>query len=217
MIVQIYEVTTPTEAKALAKLSVDHVGVLVGKGEYPREVSYKQAHKIFRALPKEAKAVALTLSSNLTEIARLVEEVKPDILHLGALPEDLSPADATTLKRQFPHLKVMRAIPVLDGKSVALAKTYECVADFLLLDTYSQQTGLVGATGKTHNWEISKKIVDAVKVPVILAGGLGPENVAEAIRKVKPAGVDSKTKTDISGTHRKDLQKVKQFVEIAKL
>ncbi len=53
-------------------------------------------------------------------------------------------------------------------------------------------------------------------MPVILAGGLGPANVAEAIRAVRPAGVDSKTKTDISGSHAKDLARVRAFHEAAK-
>lgn len=65
MIVQIYEVTNPAEAKKLAKLGVDHIGVLVGKGRYPREMNYKETDKIFKAIPKEAKKVALTLSSDL--------------------------------------------------------------------------------------------------------------------------------------------------------
>jgi phosphoribosylanthranilate isomerase len=61
------------------------------------------------------------------------------------------------------------------------------------------------------------KIVNSVSIPVIIAGGLGPDNVVEAIRRVRPAGVDSKTKTDKDdGSHTKDLQKVKQFVTRAK-
>ena len=65
---------------------------------------------------------------------------------------------------------------------------------------------------------MSRRIVESVAVPAILAGGLGPENVREAIRAVSPAGVDSKTKTDRGdGTHAKDLAKVRAFVEAAKV
>jgi phosphoribosylanthranilate isomerase len=63
---------------------------------------------------------------------------------------------------------------------------------------------------------VSRKIVESVTIPVILAGGLGPDNVAEAISCVKPFGVDSKTKTDKTGSHEKDIEKVKEFVRIAK-
>jgi len=55
-----------------------------------------------------------------------------------------------------------------------------------------------------------------VHIPVFLAGGLGPENVAEAVRSVRPAGVDSKTKTDMAGTHMKDLDRVRLFHQAAR-
>jgi len=216
MIVQIYEVSTSSEAKNLVKLGVDHIGVLVGKGKYSRELNYIKTKKIFRILPKKIKKVALSLSHSLKEIIELVKETKPDILHLGTLPQNLLPKDLKKLKQKFPDLKIMRSIPVIGEESIKLAKKYDGVADYLLLDTYKKRDSQVGATGKVHNWEISRKIVDSVKIPVILAGGLGPDNVAEAIRKVKPAGVDSKTATDKIGSHRKDLKKVKEFVKIVK-
>jgi len=87
----------------------------------------------------------------------------------------------------------------------------------LLLDSHRPGDTQIGALGVTHSWELDRKIVDSVDVPVIVAGGLGPDNVVEAIRKIQPAGVDSKTKTDkIDGSHTKDLDKVRQFVALAK-
>jgi phosphoribosylanthranilate isomerase len=69
----------------------------------------------------------------------------------------------------------------------------------------------------THDWRIDKKIVETTHAPVIIAGGLGPDNVIDAVKAVRPAGVDSKTKTDKDdGSHTKDLQRVKQFVARAK-
>lgn len=69
----------------------------------------------------------------------------------------------------------------------------------------------------THNWDLDRRIVESVRIPAIIAGGLGPENVQEAIRVVRPAGVDSKTKTDRNdGTHTKDLKKVSAFVKAAR-
>jgi phosphoribosylanthranilate isomerase len=97
-----------------------------------------------------------------------------------------------------------------------LAISFCEVSDFLLLDTYDSEKINFGCTGKVHNWKISKRIVEATSIPIILAGGLSPENVASAIKMVQPAGVDSKTKTDIPGSHRKDIQAVKEFVSISK-
>ena len=73
----------------------------------------------------------------------------------------------------------------------------------------------IGALGITHDWAISRRVAELMKTPVILAGGLGPDNVADAIRAVRPAGVDSKTKTDRDGSHQKDLGRVRRFQEAA--
>jgi phosphoribosylanthranilate isomerase len=76
----------------------------------------------------------------------------------------------------------------------------------------------IGALGITHSWELDRKIVERVRIPAIIAGGLGPDNVADAISVVHPAGVDSKTKTDKrDGSHAKDLEKVRQFLNLARL
>jgi phosphoribosylanthranilate isomerase len=212
MLVQIYEIASPAEARAVAAAGVDHVGVLVGAGEFPRERPIAEACATFAALPAGAKRVALSLSGDLEAIARIVAETAPDIIHLGAAPERVSLADARELRRRFPAVPLMRSIPVVDEASVALAKSYAGVADFLLLDSHDPADKQIGALGRTHDWRISRRIVEEVRVPAILAGGLGPDNVAAAIRAVRPAGVDSKTKTDRAGGHAKDLEKVAAFV-----
>ena len=85
----------------------------------------------------------------------------------------------------------------------------------LLLDSHRPGDVQIGALGVTHSWETDRKIIENVRIP---AGGLGPDNVAAAIRAVRPAGVDSKTKTDKDdGSHTKDLQKVRDFVAKAKV
>lgn len=213
MIVQIYEVSNSAEAKKLAEIGVDHIGVLVGKGKYPRELSIEKAEIIFQSVPLSAKKVVLSLSNDLEKISEIVEKLNLDILHLGISEEILPITKVKEIRKKYPQLKIMRAIAVIDEKSIKLAKEYEKVVDYLLLDTYKSQ---LGATGKIHNWDISRKIVETVKIPVILAGGLGSDNVVEAINKVKPAGVDSKTKTDKINSHEKDIDKVKEFVKIAK-
>jgi len=213
MIVQIYEVGNPNEARELAEIGVDHIGVLVGKGKYPRELPIKKARVIFQSLPPDIKKIVLSLSNDLEEISKIIVELNPDILHLGINEKNLPLSKVKDLKEKHPNLKIMRTIAVIDRESIRLAKEYEGIVDYLLLDTQKAQ---LGATGEIHDWDISKEIVNSVKIPVILAGGLGVDNVAEAIREVKPAGVDSKTKTDKIGSHEKDIEKVKEFVKIAK-
>jgi len=112
---------------------------------------------------------------------------------------------------------VMRSIPVFDDKSIAVARGYDGIADVLLLDSHRPGDVQIGALGVTHSWDIDRRIVESVGIPVIVAGGLGPDNVIDAITAVRPMGVDSKTKTDKDdGSHTKDLQKVKRFVVRAK-
>ena len=212
MIVQIYEVSNPKQAKELKKLGVNYIGVLVGKGDYARELSFDKTRAIFNVLSKETKKVALSLSSNLDGVLEVIEQANPDIIHIATLPENINPSDIKTIRQKFPHVKVMRTIPVVDEESIDLAKEYDKIADYLLLDSHKKDDSQIGATGQTHDWGISKKIVESVKIPVILAGGLGPDNVDEAIKIVKPAGVDSKTKTDRTDGKGKDLEKVKEFV-----
>ena len=217
MLIQIYEISNPIEAQRILELGVDHAGVLVGNGSFPREININDAHSILAVIPANSKKLVLTLSGDLQEIEIIVERLHPDILHLGAFPDGISPETVTLLKQKFPFLKIMRSIPVTDDKSVRMAIAYDQIADFLLLDSYKEGDKQIGATGMTHNWKISRAIVDAVRIPVILAGGLGPENVAEAIRQVRPAGVDSKSRTDKDGSHEKDMEKVKKFVQAVRM
>lgn len=217
MIVQIYEVSTPAEAHALGVIGVDHIGVLVGEGSFPREQTIEKAREIFEAIPAGSKASVLSLSHDVELIMRLTGALMPAILHLGAAPQHLSPAQLRTVKAQFPKVSLMRSIPIVDESSIALARSYEGIADWLLLDSYESGDRQVGALGVTHSWELDRRIIESVRIPAIIAGGLGPENVQEAIRVARPAGVDSKTKTDKSdGSHTKDLQKVSAFVKAAR-
>ena len=217
MIVQIYEVSTPAEAHALVAMSVDHIGVLVGEGSFPREQTIEKAREIFAAIPAGSKASALSLSHDEDLILRLTAALMPAILHLGAAPPHFSPAQLRTVKAEFPKVSLMRSIPVVDESSIALARSYEGIADWLLLDSYESGDRQVGALGVTHSWELDRRIIESVRIPTIIAGGLGPENVQEAIRVARPAGVDSKTKTDKGdGSHTKDLQKVSAFVKAAR-
>jgi phosphoribosylanthranilate isomerase len=215
MLVQIYETQDASEAQALEALAVDHIGVLVGQGRYARELRPAQARRIFEAIIRACRVV-LSLADDLEEVSEVVAQTMPDILHLGTVPEALGPEAVVTMRTRFPDLQLMRTIPVIDEQSLLLAQQYDGLVDYLLLDTYQPGDTQVGATGAPHDWDLSRRIVGSVRTPVILAGGLGPKNVSEAIRAVGPAGVDSKTHTDRDGGPFKDIEQVRAFVRIAK-
>jgi phosphoribosylanthranilate isomerase len=216
MLTQIYEVSTPSEADAISSLGVDHVGVLAGNGAFPRERSVREAAAILAAIRSPSKSLALFLSADLALIEQTVRELRPAIIHLGASTELLWPRHVIDLRKALPNVPLMRSVPVTGSESIAIAKSYDGIVDFLLLDSHRAGDAQIGALGVTHDWNISRQIVEAVQTPVILAGGLGPDNVADAIIAVRPAGVDSKTRTDRDSTHTKDLTKVAAFNKAAK-
>ena len=108
---------------------------------------------------------------------------------------------------------------VEDEFAIEQAEYYSQFCDTLILDSVDRNINGIGAAGFINDWDIDAEIVKRAKCKVILAGGLSPDNVKEAILKVKPWGVDSFTKTsDIlpDGTSRKNKEKVKAFVQNAK-
>jgi phosphoribosylanthranilate isomerase len=216
VIVQIYEVGDPREAATLCGLGVDHIGVLVGGGAFPRELAPEAARAIFAAVPPPARRVALSLSADPDEVAAVITATSPDIIHIGAASELFGVAAAAALKTRFPAVQLMRAVPVEGPESIAVARSYLGVADWLLLDSHRPGDRQIGALGRTHDWTISRRIVAEVPIPAILAGGLGPDNVDRAISLVRPAGVDSKTRTDRADGGGKDLAAVARFVAAAK-
>jgi len=215
MLTQIYEVCSPAEATRIAAVGISHVGVLVGDGRFPREQPLAMAKRIAAAVCPPAKLSALFLSDDVALIEAWARELKAPIIHLGAAPELLPPRLVANLKASLPGSLIMRSVPISSEESIAVARSYEGIADFLLLDSHRPGDRQVGALGVTHDWSISRRVVELVRVPAILAGGLGPDNVADAIRMVRPAGVDSKTKTDRQGLHIKDMHSVRRFHDVA--
>jgi phosphoribosylanthranilate isomerase len=138
-----------------------------------------------------------------------------------------------TIRKKFPQLNIIRSIPIPPSgfaekvPSLELAKFFEPVSDFFLTDTLlildkntnnQPVEGFVGITGKTCDWETASILVKNSQIPVILAGGISPENVYDGILKVRPYGVDSCTLTNAqnrNGTFlrfKKDPEKVKSLV-----
>jgi len=219
MIVQIYTVQSPEEGIALAECGVDHIGITPAKHGLPGEISNEYAAEIFEAIGNKAVKVALSVDSDLETIVEMVKTVKPDILHLCGDLKLVTPEKVLALRGMLPGMKIMQAIPVMDETALQIANDFEAVSDFFILDSYSPQIGGIGAAGFTHDWRISRAIVEQSRIPVILAGGLSPENVEEAIRQVRPWGVDSLTRTNKvlgEGKFRKDLERVRLFVKRAK-
>ena len=220
MFTQIYSIQTVEEALACAEAGADRVGVLVGVpgGKFPCAIHEDEAGRIFEALKGKAVRVLISVADNEEDILSQTERLKPDVLHLCANFE--GDADfREKLRARMPEVKLMEAVGIVDESAIEDAKKKAAYADLLILDSVSKTVPGVGAAGVTHDWSIDRAIVEAVDIPVILAGGLGPENVAEAIEAVHPDGVDSLTKTSVVKDGvilHKDIDRVREFCRIAK-
>lgn len=216
MIVQIYSFTDPWQAREAARMGVDHVGFIAGTNvSVPGMQSFEKARAIVEALPHGATSVALTMDTEVDEILRMVEAVRPDIVHISTDMDDVDLPKMKDLRARLPkNVRVMKAISVTDESTVTAAVYYAQASDLLLLDTKSTNVAGIGVSGKTHDWGVSRKIIESVSIPVILAGGLSAENVAEAMRATRPWGVDSNTHTNIPGDMvQKDMQRIRAFVK----
>lgn len=219
MKVQIYTMQTPEEAQAVSAAGVDHIGVTPAHRGLPGEVDFDTARAICAAVGPHVIKVALSVETDPDAITLMVLTVRPDVLHLCGLAGAVPPEAVRMLRARLPGVRIMQAISVTGPEVIETALTYQPVADYLILDTQAPDIAGIGASGQTHDWTISRRIVEQVNIPVILAGGLSPENVADAIRAVRPWGVDSLTHTNQplpGGGFRKDIERVRQFVAAAR-
>ena len=209
-LVKICGITDIETARAVASLGADMLGFHVDLHHSRNPLTRDMVAKIVSELPLTCSAVLVTSATDPEKIAQLVKDTGVTAVQLHGDMEEMG-----KLKSELPHIKLYKVVNVFDESAVDEAKSYEGIADALVLDSAIKETGQRGGTGKTHDWNISRKIVESTSLPVILAGGLNPENVAEAIRKVRPYAVDGNSGvSNPDGT--KNLEKVKLFVERAK-
>ena len=220
MFTQIYSIQTVKEALDCVEAGADRIGVLVGVpgGPFPCAVPEEKGAEIFEVLRGRAVRVLISVADNEEDILAQTERLMPDVLHLCANFEG-SFEFREKLRGRLPEVQLMEAVGVVDETAIEDAKKKAAYADLLILDSVSKTVPGVGAAGVTHDWSIDRAIVEAVDIPVILAGGLGPENVAAAIESVHPDGVDSLTKTSVVKDGvilHKDIDRVREFCRIAK-
>jgi phosphoribosylanthranilate isomerase len=215
VLTQIYGITTAEDAALVNALGPDHVGLVLDEGIASWDAVDLATLRAIRSELRDVSVVALSLSTVRARILETVEHVRPAWLHLARAAD--GPAELVAwLRAEIAPIRVMVTIPVRDASALALAERFAPVADALLLDTAHPATGVVGATGLVHDWSLSRRIVERTALPVILAGGLGPENVVAAIQATRPAGVDSETRTSRDDDRRrKDPERVRLFLERA--
>jgi phosphoribosylanthranilate isomerase len=177
----------------------DVLGFIVEVEGSRHRISAEDARELIRRVPVFTKSVAVIAPDSSEDAALLAQKTGADILQVHGT---LGPNKIKVLKKRVPQ-KIIVAVP--PGKE---AFRMAGVADAVLLDTFKD--GKLGGTGAVHDWSISASLARELDVPVILAGGLNPSNIGEAIRTVKPYAVDVSSGVETDG--RKDQKKVGSFI-----
>ena len=243
IVTQIYEVQTPSEAEELMSLGVDHIGSVIVSKEIWKVPLIKDTIDTIDG--SDTRSSLIPLFSDVNTILLTLDYYKPDIVHFCetlTVHNDVSEKFHEILslqeyvKKRFPEIKIMRSIPIPQSgmadpmDALELARLFEPVSDYFLTDTlmvepsgflseHQPVKGFVGITGRTCDWDVAAKLVKWSRIPVILAGGITPDNVFDGIMHVRPAGVDSCTGTNASDSEgnvirfKKDFGKVKRFVD----
>jgi phosphoribosylanthranilate isomerase len=212
---QIY-LNHPDDAEMACNAGADLIGLVCdGFKLMPVSLSYEDARLVFSRVPQNIMRVSLTIAREVEQVLTMINNIKPDVVHLAAT-NPMAVDDVLRIRQIAPNVKIMQTIIMNFGDPIKQAQAYQPVSDYFLLDTCNPNAKDIGATGETHDWNLSAALVRSVQTPVILAGGLAPENVGEAIDIVKPWGVDTYSQTNVDRAYgRKDQQRVREFIEIA--
>lgn len=200
--IKICGITNVDDALAACRLGADAVGMVFA--ESPRRVDVPAASQIASALPPFVTRVGVFVDEDTESIRRIMDAVPLDLvqLHGDEAPEvcvHLSPG------------RCIKGVRVRDESSLGAIDRYSGVAA-VLLDAYVE--GAAGGTGRTLDWKLAAAAVGK-GVPIVLAGGLRPDNVAEAIRTVRPAAVDVSSGVE-ARPGRKDHDALAQFIRRAR-
>jgi phosphoribosylanthranilate isomerase len=207
-------------------LGANALGFLVGSERLSKtgeivghRISIRRAADLVEKVPTYVGTVLLIHANCVAEVVDLVAAVHPSALQVQS---EMSIDSLSQLRDRCPEVKIVKSLHVYPGVvedkiiNEAASLAYSKSVDAILLDSRrSKLSKQTGGTGITHDWEISAAVVDALNLfPVVLAGGLRPENVRSAIVQVKPRAVDVMTGVEKQGAKgTKDYTKVQAFVQ----
>ncbi len=210
-IIQIAGVSNQQEAELLVACGVAWLGFPLRLAVHQEDLSEAEAARIVKSLRPPHAGVLITYLNQADEIVAFCQSLGVRKVQLHG---DITPDQLKAVKALDPGLFVIKSLIVRDNNQRELEAEVHSLSSYVdafITDTYDPGTGACGATGKTHDWGVSRRLVHLSPRPVMLAGGLRPENVAHAIRAVRPAAVDAHTGVE-DANGRKDLQLVRAFV-----
>ena len=192
----------------------DAIGVLVGQVHSSTDfIPADVAAEICASTPPFVTAVLVTHVEDPDAVLALANAVPAAAVQLHS---DMPVSVLRELRRSLTPRKIIAKVSVEGPSAIGRARELDQQVDAILLDSINRNKGQVGGTGITHDWEISTQIVRGVSTPVILAGGLTPENVQDAIRQVQPWAVDVNSGVR-NADRRKDTNLVCAFIHASKV
>ncbi len=208
--VKICGLTREEDLAVAVDAGADAVGSIVGVPSSPRNLTLEMAEKLLRQVPIFVDNVVVTAPQNIEALVKICERLKPRAIQIHGKNR----LKASEIRKRIGDARLIKTVYVnpaaLGETTIEDSKTFNAI----LLDSFSR--GQYGGTGKVHDWKLSRQIREAVApTPVILAGGLKPENVKEAILAVQPYAVDVASGVELR-PGIKDPKKVRAFVENAK-
>jgi phosphoribosylanthranilate isomerase len=207
--VKICGVTSAADRDAVVASGADAVGVITDVPvDTPREVSADAARNLLAGVPPFVTGTLVTMPDSVQDAVTLVDKVAPDALQVHTTDGLGGPHGAGALRDRID----VPLIVAVDADDPGVARAFDDVADALLVDSVDAAGG--GGTGETHDWERTRAVADTLDAPLVLAGGLTPENVADAIDTVAPYAVDTATGVEAAGGE-KDHAAVRGFVQAA--
>jgi phosphoribosylanthranilate isomerase len=207
--VKICGITQEDDLEMAVQAGADAIGFVVNVEDSPRNLPLEKARDLIEKLPNHIDSVAVTVFNQLQKIEEMYQKVRPRFIQLHGVPLGLN-----CREKLPPDLRLVVAVNATSPNAIEDALSHSVSVDALLVDTCS--AGGFGGTGRTHDWNLSRKIRDAIyPVPMILAGGLTPENVGHATNAVRPYEVDVSTGVE-SRPGIKDPAKTVEFVRRAK-
>jgi len=213
--IQVAGVIDMAEAQMLIDSGVHYLGFPLRLPVNEEDLSEAEAAALIAHLPVAVQGVLITYLDRAEEVIAFCRDLGVTIVQLHG---PIAPQELVKIRTAAPDLAIIKSLVVRGENIDELKLTIAATAPFVeayITDSFDPDTGAEGATGKTHDWAIDRKLVELSPRPVILAGGLTAENVREAIARVRPFGVD--VHTGIEGSDgRKDPYMIRRFVSEAK-
>jgi phosphoribosylanthranilate isomerase len=201
-LVKVCGITNAGDARVAADAGADAVGLLFA--ESPRRLSVEEARGVCIALPETVLRVGVFVDEEPEEVLRISSQLGLDLAQLHG---DETPETVTAVREG--GVKVMKALRIRDAASLEALDGYE--ADLFLLDAYSAKAR--GGTGERFDWGVAKSLRG--RDNIVVSGGLGPENVREAVELFEPYGVDASSSLE-DEPGRKNGERVRRFILAAK-